>query len=110
VNAVGTCSSFYADLHFCCSALILGQAVTGFQFPWVHSMVVVFAVAIVFTGDMLHAQSMVDERDFVGYHCPEPPAFATADETVADAIEGLIADDGYVDVRERLTTALRKLR
>jgi len=33
-----------------------------------------------------------------------------ADETMADAIEGLIANDDYADVRERLTTALRKLR
>lgn len=33
-----------------------------------------------------------------------------ADETMADAIEGLIANDDYADVRERLTTALQKLR
>lgn len=33
-----------------------------------------------------------------------------ADETMADTIERLIADDGYADVRERLTTALRRLR
>jgi hypothetical protein len=33
-----------------------------------------------------------------------------ADATMADAIEGLIANDDYSDVRERLTTALRKLR
>jgi hypothetical protein len=33
-----------------------------------------------------------------------------ADTTMADAIEELIADDNYADVRERLTTALRRLR
>lgn len=33
-----------------------------------------------------------------------------ADETMADAIQRLIADNNYADVRERLTTALRKLR
>jgi hypothetical protein len=33
-----------------------------------------------------------------------------ADESMADEIEGLIADNDYADVRERLTTALRKLR
>jgi len=33
-----------------------------------------------------------------------------ADETMAKAIKGLIADNDYADVRERLTTALRKLR
>jgi hypothetical protein len=33
-----------------------------------------------------------------------------ADDTMADAIEGLIADDDYADVRERLAIALRKLR
>jgi hypothetical protein len=33
-----------------------------------------------------------------------------ADETMANAIESLVANDDYADVRERLTTALRKLR
>jgi len=33
-----------------------------------------------------------------------------ADETMADAIEGLVANDDYADIRERLATALRKLR
>ena len=33
-----------------------------------------------------------------------------ADETMADAIDVLTADDNYADVRERLTTASRKLR
>jgi hypothetical protein len=33
-----------------------------------------------------------------------------ADESMADSIEGLIADDHYADVRERLKTALRKSR
>lgn len=33
-----------------------------------------------------------------------------ADETMADEIERLIANNDYGDVRERLTTALRKLR
>jgi hypothetical protein len=33
-----------------------------------------------------------------------------ADETMAGAIERLVADDEYADVREWLTTALRKLR
>jgi hypothetical protein len=33
-----------------------------------------------------------------------------ADKTMANAIESLVANDDYADVRERLTTALRKLR
>ena len=33
-----------------------------------------------------------------------------ADETMADAIKQLIADDDYADVRERLTLALRRLQ
>ena len=33
-----------------------------------------------------------------------------ADEAMADAIESLVANDDYADVRERLTTTLQKLR